>query len=148
MRERLAIIIAFLTVCFAISISALFAWKHNVAAIEPATRAKVSIDTDVSKRNVPLEPNKLIPAGRTIYEAKHCQMCHSIQGVGNPRYPLDGVGCKLSRTELREAIIGAGAASSKMSGAVRQRKARYAEMPEDEMSKLIDYLSALVVSQK
>jgi mono/diheme cytochrome c family protein len=148
MRERLAIIIAFLTVCFAISISGLFAWKHNVAVVEPAPRPNVSIKSDATEQNERSQANKLVRRGRTIYEAKHCQTCHSIGGAGNPGYPLDGVGSKLNRTELREAIIGTGPISSKMSGAVRQRKTRYAEMPEDDMSKLIDYLSTLVLSQK
>ena len=148
MRERIAILVAFLTVCFAISISALFAWKHNAAIARATPVSGVSTNSNLKAQNDPVAKNGLGPPGAEIYQAKHCRTCHSIKGVGNPRSPLDGVGSRLNRAELREAIIGTGAASSKMSGAVRQRKARYAEMPEDEMSKLIDYLATLVVAEK
>ena len=38
--------------------------------------------------------------GKKIYSEKKCQMCHSIEGVGNKKNPLDGVGSKLKPEEI------------------------------------------------
>jgi cytochrome c553 len=145
MRERIAIWVAFLAVCLAVFASAMFAWRHNVpivyrapvASIEPNSAAAPTVSQTTAS-----------PARSSVYEARDCGTCHSIQGVGNPRYPLDGVGSRLNRGELREAITGAGASSTNLSRAVRQRKARYAQIPEEEMTELVDFLSSLVEKDK
>ena len=148
MREKNAIVVAVLTVCFAIGVSTFFAWKHNVSVVEGPPTLSGSGKSDASAQSEPASTNEPVLPGAAIYDAKHCGTCHSIKGVGNPRYPLDGVGARLNRAELGDAIVGTGSAAAKMSGAVRQRKARYTEMPEDEMSKLIDYLSRLTLAEK
>ena len=143
MRERIAIVVALFAVCFAVAMSALFAWKHNAAVAKSAPAMEGPAGSEAAKEPAATSPEKPAGGGAAIYEDKNCRTCHAISGVGNPRYPLDGVGSRLNRSELREAITGAGLAASKMSRVVRQRKARYAEMPEEEMSKLVDYLSGL-----
>jgi len=43
----------------------------------------------------------LIAQGRETYAELRCAACHSIAGQGSPRYPLDGVGNRLTREEIR-----------------------------------------------
>jgi hypothetical protein len=145
MRERIAVGIAFLAVCFGVFTSAMFAWRHNISVVNSAPPISAERDSGVAA-TVP--ETALSPLPSSDYEERHCGTCHSIKGVGNPRYPLDGVGSRLNRAELREAITGSGATSTNLSRAVRQRKARYTEMPEEEMAKLVDFLSSLVEENK
>jgi cytochrome c2 len=42
--------------------------------------------------------------GKEVYAAQKCQMCHSIAGVGNKKYPLDGIGSKMKAEELKKFI--------------------------------------------
>ena len=44
---------------------------------------------------------KTIEAGKKVYEAQKCATCHMIAGKGNKMYPLDGVGAKLSATDIK-----------------------------------------------
>ena len=41
-----------------------------------------------------------VEAGKAVYAAQKCKLCHSIAGEGNTKWPLDGVGKKLSADEI------------------------------------------------
>lgn len=43
----------------------------------------------------------LVEAGRRVYEQQKCASCHQIAKRGNSRFPLDGVGSKLTTPQLR-----------------------------------------------
>jgi len=45
-----------------------------------------------------------VEAGRKVYEREKCATCHQIAGRGNSRFPLDGVGRKLTSEQLRRWI--------------------------------------------
>lgn len=42
-----------------------------------------------------------IARGKEVYAAAKCSTCHSIEGKGNKKGPLDGVGSKLTEEEIR-----------------------------------------------
>jgi mono/diheme cytochrome c family protein len=44
---------------------------------------------------------KTAVTGRRVYEREKCAVCHQIAGRGNSRFPLDGVGSRLSADDLR-----------------------------------------------
>lgn len=46
-----------------------------------------------------------VAAGAKVYAAQKCIICHSIEGRGNKKGPLDGVGTKLSVDQIREWIV-------------------------------------------
>ena len=48
-----------------------------------------------------LQDSKTVEAGRRIYEREKCAVCHQVAGRGNQRFPLDGVGSRLSADALR-----------------------------------------------
>ena len=47
------------------------------------------------------QDSKVIETGRRIYEKQKCAVCHQVAGRGNQRFPLDGVGARLSPDALR-----------------------------------------------
>ncbi|MCC7007441.1 MAG: cytochrome c [Acidobacteria bacterium] len=45
---------------------------------------------------------KLVDQGKKLYATYKCDKCHMIGGKGSKKGPLDGVGAKLSPTEIRQ----------------------------------------------
>lgn len=75
--------------------------------------------------------------GKTVFTANKCQMCHMIDGVGNKRTVLDGVGSRLSKDDIRKWIV----SPSEMDPKVK--KPNYAKIAEKDLSALVDYLASL-----
>ena len=73
--------------------------------------------------------------GRRAYDRAGCAMCHSIQGKGG-RHPLDGVGERLSKEDIRKWIV----SPREMKADVRKKSYR---LPEHELEALIEYLHGL-----
>ena len=44
-----------------------------------------------------------VAAGKKVYDAasSKCSMCHAIAGKGNAKYPLDGIGGKMTAADLK-----------------------------------------------
>jgi mono/diheme cytochrome c family protein len=79
----------------------------------------------------------LIERGRGIYAEQKCQACHSIAGTGNRRYPLDGVGSKLSPDDIRRWIV----APREMNPSVSKRA--FDRIPAADLDALVAYVSSL-----
>lgn len=75
--------------------------------------------------------------GKEVYAANKCQMCHMIDGVGSKRAPLDGVGDKLSKDDIRKWIL----TPSEMNAKVK--KPSFAKISADDLTALVDYLATL-----
>ena len=76
-------------------------------------------------------------AGREIYQAQRCWMCHSIAGKGNKKNPLDGVGSKLTREEIGKWIV-----SPREMNPDSKMKA-YKDLSAEDLDTLVDYLAGL-----
>lgn len=75
--------------------------------------------------------------GARVYREQKCQACHSIDGVGNRRFPLDGVGTKLSAADIRKWIV----VPREMDPKVRKRA--YDKLAQDDLEALVAYLKSL-----
>lgn len=75
--------------------------------------------------------------GAEVYRAQKCQACHSIAGVGNRRYPLDGVGSKLTQEDIRKWIVAPRDMNPKVS------KRAYDKLPKADLEALVTYLKSL-----
>lgn len=82
-----------------------------------------------------LEPR--MARGAEVYRAQKCQVCHSIAGVGSKRYPLDGVGTRLTEEDIRRWIV----APREMKPTVSKRA--YDKLPKDDLDALVAYLKSL-----
>lgn len=82
-------------------------------------------------------PEAVVELGKSVYRQQRCQTCHSIGGVGNRRYPLDGVGTRLTEEQVRKWIV----APKEMDPKVRKRA--YDKLPADELEALVTYLLGL-----
>ena len=85
--------------------------------------------------------------GAKVFAANGCAMCHSVDGKGNAKGPLDGVGTKLKAEEIREWLTDPAAAATK---AKADRKppmsmiaAKLKALSKDDVDALVAYLSSL-----
>jgi mono/diheme cytochrome c family protein len=85
--------------------------------------------------------------GAAAYGRNSCATCHSIGGEGNPRYPLDGCGDRWDADELSAWITGTGVAAEVLSEGMRRRKSRYKNLPPDDLSAIVLYLTTLRKSE-
>lgn len=133
-RQSRAKWLAVATAALVIALSALFAALRNLSPL-PA-RAPPSVAAPVA----PAPDDARIAAGRAAFERMNCAMCHSIAGRGNPSHPLDGVGGRLDRAQLRAWTVGEGEAAAPLGGiaAMKQRHAADADLEA-----LLDYLQQL-----
>lgn len=134
MRERIARWIALLLAVITVAMSALFAWVHN-----PQRSADEVPPAPVREEHVGSGEHP----GRIVYEAQRCAACHSIAGAGSPRYPLDGVGARLARDELRKWIVGAPELEDALPASAFRRKQQYQGLPESELDALVSWLEEI-----
>lgn len=130
MRELWARILAVTTGVLIVLLSAAFAAIQNPAA--DATTAAAA----------PTDPPRQAE-GRAVYDAQDCARCHSIAGRGSPRSPLDGVGARLSREEIRQWITGADEVRDDLSPRALSAKRAFQKLPADELDALVMYLEGL-----
>jgi cytochrome c1 len=90
------------------------------------------------------DPERHALGERLFAEANpRCVVCHSVAGTGNPQgTPLDGVGGRLAREEIR-AWIRTPAEMAKRRGARQPPMVPYPEFSDDELAALVEYLAGL-----
>lgn len=145
MREKIARIVAVSVVLILTGLSLFFAWIHNPPVQVAATMAPAEPEPETVMEApvaLPVTQEATVELGRMVYMDQGCATCHSIEGAGNPRYPLDGVGSRWEAAGIRDWITGTVAADILPEGIVR-RKARYLELPEESLGALVQYLSTL-----
>jgi cytochrome c2 len=76
-------------------------------------------------------------AGKLVYTAQKCQLCHSIAGVGNKKSPLDGIGAKLKADEISKWIK-----TPKEMKADTKMKA-YPDLAAKDLDNLVAYMLSL-----
>ena len=77
----------------------------------------------------------IISRGRAVYAEQRCRVCHSIEGDGNTRSPLDGVSGRLTEEQIRLWIV----APKEMNPAVAKRGY---QLSEEDLNALVAYLTA------
>jgi mono/diheme cytochrome c family protein len=85
-----------------------------------------------------------VKKGQDLFTSQKCAMCHSVAGVGNKKYPLDGVGAKLSAADLKEWIVNPDAMQAKQTGPKPVMKMKsFKALPAADVDALVAYLGSL-----
>jgi mono/diheme cytochrome c family protein len=80
--------------------------------------------------------------GEKVFADQKCALCHSVDGKGNKKGPLDEVGSKLSKKEINEWITDAKGMTAKTKAARKPPMKTYA-LPKEDVEALVAYLSDL-----
>lgn len=79
----------------------------------------------------------LVARGREIFRSVGCTGCHSAEGVGRSRLPIDGVGTRLSAETLRAWVVDPRSVDPSV------RKPAYDDLPEEDIDALVAYMQSL-----
>lgn len=127
MREHMARVLALLSSALILLAVLTFGAVQNKSAVEA---------------DEPLDPER-VAAGKIVYETNGCAICHAIAGEGDPQYPLDGVGARLSAQQLQQNIAPTPDMQSKFAEVVFEMKQGYHDLSEADMTDLVLYLRSL-----
>jgi mono/diheme cytochrome c family protein len=88
-----------------------------------------------------------VAKGKQLFTDQKCTMCHAIEGKGNVKGPLDGVGTKLTADEIRQWITDPATMATKAKAdrkpAMSTMAAKYKALSKDDVDALVAYLSSL-----
>jgi len=82
--------------------------------------------------------------GAKVFADQKCGLCHSIEGKGNAKGPLDAAGAKLSAAEIREWIVDPAAMTAKQKATRKPpMPAKYGSLSKEDLDALVAYLGSL-----
>ncbi|HUE86111.1 MAG TPA: cytochrome c [Vicinamibacterales bacterium] len=84
-----------------------------------------------------------VAKGEAVFVAQKCSLCHAVAGKGNKNGALDGVGTKLSATELREWIVNPAEMTKKHNTTRKPPMKAFASLPKEDVDALVAYLQTL-----
>lgn len=139
MRDRLAKVAATCLITLMVLLAVFSALRLNAPrGARPATPARSedlpaleTLDAD------------LVARGREIYEELSCGRCHRVGDAGNPRSPLDTVGARRSRSEIRAWLTADDNVRDRLSRSVIRAKEAFDASPREQLDALVEYLSSL-----
>ena len=101
-------------------------------------------DGTATRAGVLQSAEALVEAGRRVYEGQKCASCHQIAKRGNSRFPLDGVGSKLSPEQLRRWMTNTAEMEAALPRlpAIRMSEIRI-RLNARELDALVAYLASL-----
>ena len=80
--------------------------------------------------------------GATVYAAQKCSMCHSLDGKGQAKGPLDGIGKKMSADDIRKWIVTPADMTAKASATRKPVMRAYPNLPKEDLDALVAFLAA------
>jgi mono/diheme cytochrome c family protein len=83
-----------------------------------------------------------VARGEKLFADQKCALCHSIEGKGNKKGPLDGVSSKLKDEQVREWIVDAKGMTAKTKATRKPEMKAYA-LPKEDVEALAAYLMTL-----
>ncbi len=78
--------------------------------------------------------------GAAVYAAQKCSLCHSLDGKGQAKGPLDGVGTKLTAEEIRLWIVDPADMTKKTSATRKPVMRGYPKLPKEDLDALVAFL--------
>ncbi len=140
MRTFFAKLLVGLTGLLVVALAVLFAVIRNPSgeAPDPVTLTTPEagvVPATTSDTTAEARQAATVARGRAVYSEQRCRVCHSIEGDGNMRSPLDGIGDRLTEEEIRLWIV----APQEMNPAVPKRAF---QLSEEDLHALVAYLTA------
>ena len=84
-----------------------------------------------------------IEKGMKVYADTKCGMCHGIDGKGNAKGPLDGVGSKYTAAEMREWMLNPAEMTKKTNAQRKPAMPAYPKLAKDDLDAVIAYMMSL-----
>lgn len=83
-----------------------------------------------------------VAKGATVFTAQKCTLCHSIDGKGSAKGPLDGVGLKLKADEIRQWILTPVEMAAKANATRKPAMKAFPNLAKDDLDSLVAFLAS------
>jgi len=83
-----------------------------------------------------------VEKGAAVFAAQKCSMCHSIDGKGNPKGPLDGIGSQLKPDEIRQWITTPVEMAAKANATRKPAMKSFASLPKEDLDALVAFIAS------
>ncbi len=80
--------------------------------------------------------------GAAVFAAQKCSLCHSLDGKGNAKGPLDDVGSKLTADEIRQWIVTPAEMTAKAKATRKPVMKAFPNLPKEDLDALVAFLHA------
>lgn len=80
--------------------------------------------------------------GAAVFAAQKCSLCHALDGKGNAKGALDGVGTKLTAAEIRQWIVTPADMAAKANAVRKPAMKAFPTLPKDDLDALVAFLSS------
>ncbi|MDP2320526.1 MAG: cytochrome c [Acidobacteriota bacterium] len=82
--------------------------------------------------------------GAAVFAAQKCSLCHALDGKGNAKGALDGIGSKLKADEIRQWILTPVdmAAKAQAQAARKPAMKAFATLPKEDLDALVAFLAS------
>jgi mono/diheme cytochrome c family protein len=80
--------------------------------------------------------------GAAVFVAQKCSLCHALDGKGNAKGVLDGVGTKLTAAEIRQWIVTPAEMAAKVKAERKPAMKAFPNLPKDDLDALVAFLSS------
>ena len=83
-----------------------------------------------------------VTKGAALFGAQKCTMCHSLDGKGATKGPLDGIGTKLKADEIRQWLVAPVEMSAKANATRKPAMKSYASLSKEDLDALVAFLAS------
>jgi mono/diheme cytochrome c family protein len=84
-----------------------------------------------------------VAKGAALYASQKCSVCHSVEGKGNAKGPLDGVGLKFTAAELHQWLDDPAAMSAKIKATRKPPMKSYKSLSQADKDALVAWMQTL-----
>ena len=108
----------------------------------PITIAAIAVSLTLSEI-ASAQDKAQIEHGMKVYADQKCSICHAIEGKGNAKGKLDGIGAKLKADEVREWLVNPVEMATKAKADRKPPMKAVATLSKEDLDGLVAYISSL-----
>jgi mono/diheme cytochrome c family protein len=90
----------------------------------------------------PAAAQSAVEKGALLFGAQKCTLCHSLDGKGSAKGPLDGIGSKLKAEEIRQWLVSPVEMSAKAKATRKPVMKSYAHLSKEDLDALVAFLAS------
>ena len=84
-----------------------------------------------------------VEKGKQLYADQKCKLCHSVEGVGNKKGPLDDAGSSLSAEDVRAWLVTPDEMATKSGKDRKPKMKKYDKLAGEDLDALVAYVLSL-----
>jgi mono/diheme cytochrome c family protein len=90
----------------------------------------------------PASAQSAVEKGAALFTAQKCTLCHSLDGKGSAKGPLDGIGSKLKADEIRQWLVSPVEMAAKANATRKPAMKSFATLPKEDLDALVAFIAS------